>query len=206
MQGLRFALLTLATAGLFLAGLLAPPLGHAAGSCPHHFGAAQQLPDAGGGTQEWTITALKKSSAVLPGYTPAGRLWEASATVRAAHGTITPLIPNLAAHAKGGHYPVLWQIATDQGLPGSTLDEGQTSSGTLYFDVTGPDPMAVIYGNGGAAPLMMWCCSESMSMPMDSKIKTGMKAMMADCPCCQDMPATAPGGGCPCCGDRPGAP
>lgn len=199
MQGLRFVLLALATAGLFLTGLLAPPLGHAAGSCPHRFGAAQQLPDAGGGTQEWTITGLKKSAALLPGYTPAGQLWEASVTVRAARGTITPLIPNLAAHTKGAHYPVLWQVATDQGLPATTLDEGQTSSGTLYFDVTGPDPMAVIYGTGGAAPAMMWCCSESMNMGMDSKMKTDMKAMMADCPCCQDMPAPQPGAGCPCC-------
>lgn len=204
MRGLRFVLLALATAGFFLTGLVVAPLGSAAGSCPHRFAAAQQLPDAGGGTQEWTVTGLKKSAAVLPGYSPAGQLWEADATVRAAGGAITPLIPNLAAHAKGAHYPVLWQIGTDQGLPAATLDEGQTSAGTLYFDVTGPDPMAVIYGNGGSAPAMMWCCNESMNMPMDSKMKTEMKAMTADCPCCQDMPAPKPGAGCPCCGGAPG--
>ncbi|ORA60871.1 MULTISPECIES: DUF1942 domain-containing protein [Mycobacteriaceae] len=213
MRGLRLVLLALTTAGLFLAGLLGAPLGSAAGACPHRYGAAQQLPDAGGGTQEWTVTALKKSQAVLPGYAPAGQLWEASATVKAARGTITPLIPNLAAHATGAHYPVLWQVGTGQGLPGATLNEGQTSSGTMYFDVTGPDPMAVVYSNGGSAPAMMWCCSESMgmpaNMPMDPKMKASMAAkmaaMMADCPCCQDMPAPTPAGGCPCCAGQPGA-
>lgn len=202
MRVLRFVLLALAAAGYFLTGLVVAPLGAAAGSCPHRFGAAQQLPDAGGGTQEWTVTGLKKSAAVLPGYSPTGQLWEAAATVRAARGTITPLIPGLAAHAKGGHYPVLWQIATDQGLPGSTLDEGQTSSGTLYFDVTGPDPQAVVYtadpSSPTAMPAMMWCCEGSMTMT--TQMKTQMKDMMKDCPCCQDMPASAPGGRCPCCG------
>ncbi len=203
MRGLRFALLTVITAGFFLTGLLVAPLGAAAGSCPHRFGAVQQLSDAGGGTQEWVVTALKKSAAVLPGYSPAGQLWEASATVRAARGTITPLIPNLAAHARGAHYPVLWQVGTAEGLPGVTLDEGQTSSGTLYFDITGPDPMAVVYGNGGSSPAMMWCCGEGMGMDMDPKMKTDMKAMMADCPCCRDIPA-AGSRDCPCCDGRPG--
>ncbi|AMT73504.1 hypothetical protein ABG82_02805 [Mycobacteroides immunogenum] len=206
---LRVLGLALAAAGFFLAGLLAPPLGHAAGSCPHRFGAAQQLPDAGGGTQGWTVSGLKKSAAVLPGYTPAGQLWEAAATVRADRGTITPLIPNLAAHAIGGHYPVLWQVGTDQGLPAATLDEGQSSSGTVYFDVTGPDPMAVVYTAGAGAPAMMWCCDAAMgtsaNKTMDPKMNAEMKAMMAHCPCCQDMPAptAAPGAGCPCCGPAP---
>ncbi|YCU53807.1 DUF1942 domain-containing protein [Mycobacteroides abscessus] len=209
MGALRCLGAALAAAGFFLAGLLAPPLGHAAGSCPHRFGAAQQLADAGGGIQEWTITGLKKSADVLPGYTPTGQLWEASATVRADRGTITPLIPNLAAHAMSGHYPVLWQVATDQGLPATTLEEGRSSSGTVYFDVTGPDPMAVVYTAGGGAPAMMWCCEPAMSMStnkaMDPTMKAKMKAMMADCPCCKDMPAAAPGTDCPCCGPTPAA-
>lgn len=188
MRGLRFILLMLATAGMLLAGLLAPALGRAANHCPHHFGAAQQLPDAGGGTQEWTVASLKKSGAVLPGYQPAGQLWEAEVTVRAAEGTVTPLIPNLAGHAKGEYYPALWQVATDQGLSAATLTEGQTSSGTVYFDATGSDPTAVVYGGGdGAVPAMMWCC-ESMSMPMDPRMNASMKEMMEGmsmkgCPC-----------------------
>lgn len=202
MGALRPLALALATAGFFLGGLLAPPLGHAAGSCPHRFGAAQQLADAGG-SQEWTVTGLKKSAAVLPGYAPAGQLWEASATVRAERGTITPLIPNLAAHAMGGHYPVLWQVATDQGLPATTLAEGQSSSGTIYFDVTGPDPVAVVYTVGAGAPAMMWCCEAAMGTSantamdpaMKAKMQANMKAMKADCPCCKDLPAAAPGSG-----------
>ncbi|ALM15243.1 immunogenic protein MPT63 [Mycobacteroides abscessus] len=210
MGALRPLALALATAGFFLGGLLAPPLGHAAGSCPHRFGAAQQLADAGG-SQEWTVTGLKKSAAVLPGYAPAGQLWEASATVRAERGTITPLIPNLAAHAMGGHYPVLWQVATDQGLPATTLAEGQSSSGTIYFDVTGPDPVAVVYTVGAGAPAMMWCCEAAMGTSantamdpaMKAKMQANMKAMKADCPCCKDLPAAAPGTDCPCCGPTP---
>jgi hypothetical protein len=87
----------------------------------------------------------------------------------AVSGTVTPIIPNFSAlSADGRSYQVLWQLASPQGLPGATIAQGQTSTGRLYFDVTGADPVAVTY-TGGAGHLLMWC---AMAMPMEN------------CPCC----------------------
>lgn len=93
----------------------------------HQFGTPQQLVDAGGAVvQEWTVTGLQRSTAALPGYAARGQLWEATATVRAVTGTVTPIIPNLHAVTAGGQrWPVIWQIANPQGLPGGTLAQGK---------------------------------------------------------------------------------
>jgi hypothetical protein len=78
----------------------------------------------------------------------------------------------------GGSFQTLWQLSTPQGISGATIAQGQTSTGKLYFDVTGADPMGVMYTGAGARPLM-WCGSGGMmNMP------EGMMAMpMATCPC-----------------------
>lgn len=153
--------------------------------CPHKFGSVQQIADAGPAVvQEWVVSDLQKSTAVLPGYTPRGQLWEASATVRAATGTVTPIIPNLqAVTANGQRYVVLWQLATPQGLPASTLVQGQSSSGKVYFDAVGTDPMAVVYADGNGTHLM-WCCDGAMKMPMDNCPMCA--AMEKPCPHCRD--------------------
>ena len=159
--------------------------------CRHQFGSAQQVTDAGGAVvEEWAVADMQKSTATLPGYTPRGQLWEASATVRAVAGARTPIIPNLSAATKGGQrYPVLWQIATAQGLPATTLAESQSSSGKVYFDVVGLEPIAVVYDNGTGQTLM-WCCIAGMSMPMS------MPMPMENCPMCAAMSQPCPG-----CGD-----
>jgi hypothetical protein len=153
----------------------------------HQFGSTQQLVDAGGAiVQEWAVTDLQKSTATLPGYTPRGQLWEASATVRASSGTVTPIIPNLyAVTADGQRNPVLWQIASPQGLPATTLAQGQTSSGKVYFDAVAADPMAVIYDNGTGTTLM-WCCKGSMTMPMPMDNCPMCAGMDQPCPHCRD--------------------
>ncbi|MCF6388789.1 MPT63 family protein [Mycobacterium sp. MBM] len=133
----------------------------------HRFGSHQQVVD-GGGLLDWSVTGLKVSADKAPGYPLAGQLWEATATVTAASGTATPVIPNFWATSDGTRYPVLWQVATAQGISGATLAQGQTSTGKIYFDVTGAAPMAVTYTAGGAEPLM-WCCGDAvMAMPMAS--------------------------------------
>ncbi len=115
----------------------------AAESCPHQFGSPQQRVDAAGAVvHEWDVTALRKSADVLPGYTPRGQLWEATATLRAVDGTVTPLIPSFFAVARGGQrVGVLWQAATPQGVAPTTLAKGQISTGKIYFDVVDGDPM-----------------------------------------------------------------
>lgn len=156
--------------------------------CRHQFGSQQHVADAGGAVvEEWIVADMQMSTATLPGYAPRGQIWEASLTVRAAAGTVTPIIPNLSAVTKEGQrHPVLWQIATAQGLPATTLAEGQSSSGKVYFDVVGADPMAIFYDNGTGQPLM-WCCKAGgMSMPMPMENCPMCAAMSRPCPDCRD--------------------
>ncbi|WP_163802171.1 MPT63 family protein [Mycolicibacterium sediminis] len=153
----------------------------AAEDCSHRFGSHQQVAD-GGGMQDWSVTELKESGDVAPGFPVAGQLWEVTATVTAISGTSTPVIPNFTATSDDGRYPVLWQVPSPQGISPAALAQGQTSTGKIYFDVTGEDPMAVVYTAGGTQSLM-WCCGESMMrMPMDA------------CTCCAEMKEP-----CPCC-------
>jgi hypothetical protein len=105
----------------------------------------------------WKVDAPKPSSATIPGYPVAGKLYESNATVKAArNGGVTPIIPNLNARASDGtNYQVIWQAATPDGIPGATLLPGGSASGKVYFDVTGPSPTKVAYYNG-AQDLIIW--------------------------------------------------
>jgi hypothetical protein len=69
----------------------------------------------------WKITALKPSTDTIPGYPLAGKLWEATANVRAAKGSVTPIIPDFNARAGAANYPALWQAAAPQGISGATI-------------------------------------------------------------------------------------
>jgi hypothetical protein len=173
----RFGVAVIAMAVIGMAGVAAPAIASAADECMHGFGSHQQLVDVPGVMQEWTVTDLKKSADPAPGYLLAGQLWEATASVEAVSGPVTPIIPNFRAFtADGRSYQVLWQLASPQGIPGATLAQGQTSTGKLYFDATGADPVAVTYTGGAGHPLM-WCsCDAMMAMPM--------RMPMGNCPCC----------------------
>lgn len=168
-----------------VAAIGAPPATAAMRECPHRLGSHQSLVDAGGAVaQDWTLTDLHASTDTTPGYPLTGHLWEATATVRAVSGMVTPVIPNFAAMgADHRTYPVLWQLASPTGLSAATLTEGQTSTGKVYFDVTGTNPAAVVYNTGGPKPAMMWCDMAAMA-PM-------MAMSMTDCPNC--------GPNCNCC-------
>lgn len=179
----RLGVAAIAAAVMVMFGLGAPATAAAAEDCMrmHNFGSQQRLMDAGGAViQEWTVTDLKKSADPVPGYPLAGQLWEATASVQAISGTVTPIIPNFQARTAGGSYPALWQLASPQGISGATITQGQESTGKVYFDVTDTDPMMVTYTGGAVQPLM-WCdCEVMMAMPMDA-----MMAMMPmDCPHC----------------------
>ncbi|WP_110883851.1 DUF1942 domain-containing protein [Mycolicibacterium wolinskyi] len=169
----------------------APHAAAASDPCPHRFGAPQRLTEANGAmATQWSVSGLGVSTDQLAGYATAGRLWEADATVEAVTGTVTPIIPNMYAVSRSGErYQVLWQVAAPQTVAPNTLSQGQQSSGKLYFDVTGAEPMAIIYASGGSAPAMMWCCNGQMQMPMSG----GMAMAMGDGSCCG---ATTP---YPCC-------
>jgi hypothetical protein len=147
-----------ASAAIAAAGIIGAP---AASADPQtaHFGAWQKITDMNGGAvtiAAWGISDLRPSSDTLPGYPVAGKLWEANAGFKAIQGSGTPIIPNLNARASNGqNYQVLWQAATPQGLSGATLQQGDSSKGKVYFDVTGASPTTVAYYNG-AQDLLLW--------------------------------------------------
>ncbi|MCV7022906.1 MULTISPECIES: DUF1942 domain-containing protein [Mycolicibacterium] len=156
------------------------PAAFAAAKCPHMFGSQQRVADAGAPVvQEWTAIDLQRGADLLPGYSAVGKLWEAGVSVSAMNGAVTPIIPNFQAVSRSGvRYPALWQVPSPNGIPSTTLADGQTSTGKLYFDVTADDPVALIYTTGTPRPVMMWCCSGPM---LDMQMGPGMQ--MGDCQC-----------------------
>lgn len=111
-----------------------------------------QATDLGGSAQvanqEWTVVGLRPSSDVID-YAPAGRLWEASATNTAVAGGNIPLIPPFNARGGADTYPVLWEVATPLGVNPAGLEPGQSVTGKLYFDVTGANPVEVVFTEAG---------------------------------------------------------
>lgn len=101
-----------------------------------------------GGGQQWTVSALRPSADVIA-YSPAGALWEATATARPAGGGV-PMVPGFAARAGVANYPVLWPVPTALGINPSALPAGGSVTGKLYFDVVGPSPVEVVFVVDGA--------------------------------------------------------
>jgi hypothetical protein len=120
------------------------------------FGTKERLVD-GAGTivQTWTVTNLQRSSDVIP-YPVRGTLWEATARDHAKRGTTTPIVSDMNARAaNGATYRAIFNVPAPQGINPATLAQGQTTSGKLYFDVTGPPPNSVVYNNG-IQDLLIW--------------------------------------------------
>jgi hypothetical protein len=104
----------------------------------------------------WTVSDLKSSADTIPGYPVAGQLWEATATVKAIRGTVTPAISQFNARtADGINYRVLWQAATPNTISGASIPQGAQSTGKIYFDVTGPQP-TIVAMNNGMEDLLVW--------------------------------------------------
>lgn len=96
----------------------------------------------------YTVTDLRPSEDAIP-HPVAGRLYEATVTVEALSGWVTPLIPLFNARAENGaNYRVLANVWTPQGLSGAPVPPGGSSTGKIYFDVVGPEPNSVVYNNG----------------------------------------------------------
>lgn len=104
----------------------------------------------------WTVNGLQSSADTIPGYPVAGQLWEATATVNAIGGTVTPAISQFNARtASGTDYRVLWQVASPNTISGATIPQGAQSTGKIYFDVTGPSP-TIVAMNNGMEDLLVW--------------------------------------------------
>ncbi|MBX7430626.1 MPT63 family protein [Mycobacterium sp. Y57] len=104
----------------------------------------------------WQVSDLRPSADVMPGYPVAGELWEATVTVSAIRGSVTPAISQFNAVAPNeAAYRVLWQVASPANISGATIPEGAQSTGKIHFDVTGPPPTTVTMNNG-MEDLMIW--------------------------------------------------
>lgn len=97
--------------------------------------------------QHWTVGDLQPSRDVIA-YRPAGSLWEATATAALDNGGV-PVISGFSARSADGSYPVLWGVASPQGIPPNPLPPGGTATGKIYFDVTGGAPTSVAYAVNG---------------------------------------------------------
>jgi hypothetical protein len=119
------------------------------------FGSSEQLVD-GPLVTAYTVNNLQPSNATIPGYTPKGQLWQADVTAVANSGTVTPLVADFNARAGSGqNYRVIDKHPAPGGLSPAPLTQGAQANGTIYFDVTGPQPDSVVY-NDGTQDVMIW--------------------------------------------------
>lgn len=93
--------------------------------------------------QHWTVDGLRPSTDVIA-YQPAGTLWEATTSVELDQGGV-PVINGFSARSDSDSYPVLWTVASPQGIPPNALAAGGEATGKIYFDVTGAAPTSVAY-------------------------------------------------------------
>jgi hypothetical protein len=118
------------------------------------FGATQSL-NAGPMVTAYTVGNLQPSDDVV-NFPVAGRLWEATTTVDAVQGTVTPTIPFFNARAENGqNYQALYQARAPEGVNAMPLPQGAESTGKIYFDVTGAEPTSVVY-NDAVADRLIW--------------------------------------------------
>lgn len=104
----------------------------------------------------WTVKDLRPSADVMPMFPVSGKLWEATATVMAVRGTVTPAISQFNAVAPNqAAYRVLWQVASPVNISGATIPQGSQATGKIHFDVTGPAPTMVTMNNG-MEDLLVW--------------------------------------------------
>ena len=153
----RMIVTALATVIMATIGITSAPIASAAYPIVGKLGSELTMTDTVGQVVlSWKVSDLKPSTDTIPGYPVAGKPWEATATVKAIRGSVTPAIPQLNAFADDGtNYQVLWRANTANSISGATITQGQQSTGKIYFDVTGAPPTAVALNNG-MEDLLIW--------------------------------------------------
>ncbi|WAJ46885.1 MPT63 family protein [Mycobacterium sp. Aquia_216] len=137
----------IAGASLFTAG--------PAGADVQGFGATEQAID-GPLITEYTVSDMRPSDATIPGFQPAGQLYQADVTAKSDAGTVQPHIARFMARAFNGTvYQVVNNGPVPNGLDPGPIDQGQRTTGELYFDVTGQQPVGVVYTDG-ADDFLVW--------------------------------------------------
>lgn len=153
----RMILTAVAAMAMAMIGIAGAPTASAAYPITGKFGSTLTMHDTVGQVIEtWTVSDLKPSTDAMPGYPVNGRVWEATATVKAVRGTVTPAISQFNAVAPNqAAYRVLWEVADPTNISGATIPQGAQSTGKIHFDVTGPAPTTVTMNNG-MEDLLVW--------------------------------------------------
>jgi hypothetical protein len=114
-------------------GIAAAPVASAAFPIVGKLGSTLRMTDSVGQVVlSWNVSGLKPSSDVMPGYQVAGKLWEATATVNAISGSVTPAISQFNAVAPNkAAYRVLWQVASPVNISGATIPQGARSARSI---------------------------------------------------------------------------
>ncbi|AWT56451.1 MPT63 family protein [Mycolicibacterium smegmatis] len=142
--GMKIAAASTATAAMALG---AAPLAMA--ETEAGFGEAQDLVAPTGDTASVTVTDIALSSDQIPTEVE-GQLYEATATIEAKEGTVTPVLSNFNARtADGQTYQAVYEVPASEGNPES-LTEGASTTGKVYFDVKGEAPDSVVYSDVGS--------------------------------------------------------
>ncbi|OBH12608.1 MPT63 family protein [Mycobacterium sp. E3247] len=119
------------------------------------FGTSEKLVD-GPLITDYTVSNLQPSNAAIPGYTPKGTLYQADITARSDGGVVTPMVNDFIARGPNGqNYRVIDKVGVPNGLNPAPIPQGNESTGTLYFDVTGAPPNGVVY-NDGMQDILIW--------------------------------------------------
>ncbi|BDN81587.1 MULTISPECIES: MPT63 family protein [Mycobacterium] len=119
------------------------------------FGTSERLVD-GPMVTSYTVGNLQLGDVTIAGYLPQGQLYSADVTARSVTGTITPLVSSFNARAANGDtYGVVNEVPAPGGLNPAPILQGNSQSGVLYFDVTGPPPNGVVY-NDGVQDVLIW--------------------------------------------------
>ncbi len=144
----------IAAGGIAAAGVFAAATASAAPNI-QGFGTSEQLVD-GPMITNYTVSNLQPSTVSIPGYTPKGTLYQADITARSDAGVVTPMVKDFSARGPNGQtYKLIDKAGAPGGLNPAAIPQGQESTGTLYFDVTGAPPNGVVY-NDGLQDILMW--------------------------------------------------
>jgi len=145
-----------AAAAVGLAAMVGAPIAAAGKTSTNWLGTQADVVD-GPVVQGWTVSHLQPSTDLIP-YAVQGQLWEATAVDTSIQGDAVPIISNFNARAADGQtYRVLWEVATPQGINPSTLSQGDTTRGKIYFDVNPAAPTdSVVYRGAEGPDLALW--------------------------------------------------
>jgi Domain of unknown function (DUF1942) len=177
----------IAAAGIAAVSLFGAAAASAAPTITEGLGTPETLVD-GPLVTAYTVSNLEPATVTIPGYTPKGKLWQADVHVQADSGLVTPVVSNFNARAGDQNYRVISTKATPNGVSPAPITQGASTTGKVYFDVTGAAPTGVVY-NDGTQDVLVWEGSPA-GMPAPNTVPGQMPNTMPG----QPNPAqTAPG-------------